>query len=229
MGVTNGFSSRYSAGLAANVFTPGVDVHAQGAGQWQEESAAFFAGGVSIPITPYLKPTFLAGTSTDNRGILPQLYLYGKVTYTAPAEIGLVVAPAFTYRSYRNTVQESVPRLELIYYLPPNPNGSFVLLQAAGSVSFVSPGYHTGFEISGAASYIVPKQWTAGLEVFGGQMAYDNIICVTACGIQNGFIGARPKVTLFATDRLELIARGEIVHTDFYNMFGGTLGVKVSF
>ena len=229
LGVTNGFSSRFAAGLNANFNAPGFEVHVQGNGLWQEESAAFFAGGFSVPITPNLKSTVLAGTSTANQGILPQLYLYGKLAYATPPDVGVIIAPAFTYRSYRNGVQESVPRLELIYYLPPSPSGSFVLLQAFGSVAFVSPGYHTGFEVSGAVSYNVPRKWSLGIEGFGGVMAYDNILCVTACGIQNGFIGARPKLTLFATDTIEVILRGEIVRTDFYNMYGGTLGVKVSF
>jgi len=122
-----------------------------------------------------------------------------------------------------------VPGLELTYYVPPFSDNSYILLQGAGSVGFVSPGYHTGYELSGTVSYIIPKVGSLGLQGFGGLMAYDNVICTNACGVSNGFIGVRPKVSVFAGENIELIARGEIVRTDFYNVYGGTIGVKVSF
>jgi len=96
LGLTNGYASRYSTGIAANLFTPQVDLHAQATAQFQEESGGFFVGGASVPVAPYIKPTFLVGTSTYNQGILPELYLYGNVAFSTPPKVGVVVMPSFT-------------------------------------------------------------------------------------------------------------------------------------
>jgi hypothetical protein len=62
-------------------------------------------------------------------------------------------------------------------------------------------------------------------------MVYDNTLCITLCSVVNKFVGIRPLVSYYLnhTDKYELFVRGEAVATDFYNIYGGTVGLKTRF
>jgi hypothetical protein len=70
---------------------------------------------------------------------------------------------------------------------------------------------------------------SAALSVFGGTMAYDNTLCTGPCSVRNKFIGVRPKLGTYVNEKTEAYVAGEIVRTDYYDVYGATLGVKIGF
>ena len=228
LSVNNGFSDRTAIGVAANVYSTlsGWGVHFDAASNWREENASFFAGGLSYAVTPNIRPKVMLGTSSSNLGILPRTYVYGTVEVNVAP---FIFRPAVFYREFRNGVEQTTPQLEAVYYFPAPPGAPYFVAQGSVGVDFVNPGSHIGYLINGALTYVMPKVGTLEMGVFGGTMAYDNVLCKGPCGVSNKFVGIRPKVSAYFGESSEVYLAGEFVRTDYYDVAGGSLGLKVGF
>jgi hypothetical protein len=234
LAVTGGYSNRFVAEEAANVYYGNWGLHFDTSHDWREENADYVVGGVSYAVTPYIRPKLLFGTSSENLGIQPLEYFRGEVELQSPGSAGstgIVAIPSITYRQYRNGVQETVPEMDIAFYLPEFSNHDYLVMEAKGLATFVEGVSGVGYEFSGSTTYVMPKWGTFGAEIFGGRMVYDNTLCLTACSVNNNFVGIRPLVSIYLnhTDKYELFIRGEIVATDYYNIYGGTVGLKTRF
>ena len=101
LAVTGGYSSRFVAEEAANVYYGNWGLHFDTSHDWREENADYVVGGVSYALTPFVRPKILFGTSSENLGILPQTYFRGEVEFQSPGSsgsTGIVAIPSFTYR-----------------------------------------------------------------------------------------------------------------------------------
>jgi hypothetical protein len=234
LAVTGGYSSRFVAEEAANVYYGNLGLHFDTSHDWREENADYVVGGVSYALTPYVRPKILFGTSSENLGIQPLAYFRGEIEFQSPGSAGsagIVAIPSITYREYRNGVKETVPEIDVAFYLPEFSNHNYLVMEAKGLATFVAGISGVGYELSGSATYVIPKWGTFGAEIFGGRMVYDNTLCITLCSVVNKFVGIRPLVSYYLnhTDKYELFVRGEAVATDFYNIYGGTVGLKTRF
>jgi hypothetical protein len=234
LGITNGFSDRATAEVAANWYSQNLGLHVDTGRDWREENANFIIAGLSYAITPNIRPEFLYGTSSENAGIQPRTYLRGEIQFTTPAipgQTGIVATPAVSFREYRNGVQEVDPEFDVAFYHPALPDNTYFVTEFTGTANFVQSISAVGYEIAGGETYVMPYWGTLGAEVFGGRMVYDNTLCVTLCSVQNQFFGIRPLASFYLDHNpaLELFFRGEIATTNFYNIYGGTIGFKRSF
>ncbi|MBR0849304.1 hypothetical protein JQ543_16240 [Bradyrhizobium diazoefficiens] len=234
LAVTGGFANRFVAEEAANVYSGDWGVHFDTSHNWREENADFVVGGVSYAVTPTVRTKVLFGSSSENLGILPRTYVRGELEWQSPGtagSAGILAIPSITYREFRNGVKETVPAIDMAFYLPEFSDHSYVVMEAKGLATFVEAVSGVGYEIGASATYVMPKQGTFGAEIFGGRMVYDNTLCLTLCSVVNKFVGVRPLVSFYLdhTDKYELIVRGEVAATDFYNIYGGTVGLKTRF
>jgi hypothetical protein len=234
LAVTRGFSDRAVADIAINWYYSAFGLHLDAAREWREENASLLIGGLSYMIAPYVRSKFLYGTSSANLSIQPETYLRGEIEFQPPpppGAIGVVATPAVTYRAYRNGVRELVPEMHVAFYHPEFADHTYFVTELKAETIFVESVRTPGYEFSGAATYVVPRLGTAGAELFGGLMVYDATLCVALCTVKNPFVGVRPLLSLYLnrTETLELYVHGEIVTTQSYNIFGGTLGLKVAF
>jgi hypothetical protein len=234
LAVTGGYYNRFVAEEAANVYYGNWGVHVDTSHDWREENADYVVGGVSYALTPYVRPKILFGTSSENLGIQPQAYYRGEIEFQSPGSsgsAGIVAIPSITSREYRNGVKETVPEIDVALYLPEMANHSYFVVESKALATFVEGISKNGYEFSGSATYVDPRWGTVGAELFGGLMVYDNTLCTVLCSVENRFVGVRPLVSFYLnhSDKLELFVRGEIVATDFYNIYGGTIGLKTRF
>jgi hypothetical protein len=234
LAVTNGFSNRAVADFAANWYYSGLGLHVDTSRDWREENADYIVAGVSYAITPYIRPKFLYGTSSENLGIQPKTYLRGEIEFqmpSVPGTTGIVATPSITSREYRNGVRETVPEIDVAFYHPEFANHTYFVSEVKATTIMVETISALGYEFSGSETYVIPKWGTIGAEVFGGRMVYDVTLCAMLCSVQNRFLGIRPLVSFYLnhSDAHELFVRGEVVATDFYNIYGGTVGLKTKF
>ena len=230
LNVTDGFSDRWFLGLAANAYySSGLGLHIDTSYIDREENAGFFAAGVSTKLTPRIRAKIMGGTSSSNEGILPEIYARGELAITSEPELGLVLRPSLTYRSFRNGVDEGTGQIEIVRYFRPFANGGFAVGQIGASGTFSDPGSNFGYELSAGATYVAPNIGTIGATAVAGNMAYDSVLGPSSLSVDNGFIGIRPVASYYLGENAELIARGEIMFTDFYDLFGGSIGIKFNF
>jgi hypothetical protein len=105
--VDNGYSDRAFMGLQGSLYDDsGFGVHMDAVHVQREEEAAFVAAGLSYAVTPGTRLKLMAGTSTDNLEIQPELYLNGSATFDLGPQAGLVITPEVIYRQYRSGTEE---------------------------------------------------------------------------------------------------------------------------
>lgn len=230
LGVTNGYADRWFLGLVGNVYyESGLGLHLDTAYVNREENAGYFAGGISGELSSRVRGKVMGGTSSNNMGILPEVYVRGELEIASAPEKGVLLRPSLTYRSYRNGVNEGTGHIEAVRYFPPSANGTFWIGQLGAAATYSDPGSNIGWELTGGGTYVAPDFGTIGTMLVGGNMAYDSVLGASSVSVGNSFFGVRPFASYYLNDRAELIARGEIITTEFYNLFGGTLGLKVNF
>jgi len=231
LGVTKGFSDRSAVGLQVDGFhRSGWGYHVEGAGQFREEDGAYFAGGFSYAFSPSVRAKLVVGSSSRNWGILPSFAAIGSVEFKSDPSIGLVLTPSVAYRKYRNGIEEVTPKLDLSKYFAPFANGAYIVGQVGAAAISANPGSNVGYELSGGLTYVMPSSYSVGVEVFGGQMAYDVLLPAGPnASVKNRFVGVRPKVGFNLTQTIELFVRGEFVNTQYYDVRGGTLGLVARF
>lgn len=228
--VDSGYSDRAFVALQGSLYDEtGFGVHVDTSHVQREEEAAFFAAGLSYAVTPSTRLKFMAGTSTDNDGILPELYLNGSATVDFGPQAGVVVIPELIYREYRNGVEEVQGQMAINKYFAPFKDGSYIVGSLTGSVNYVSPGDHVGWEVGASVLHVRPRYMSMGLGVVTGSSAYDNQLGLLSIGVRNDYTGVRPSVSLYLSPDVEVFARGEYLWTDFYEMAGGFGGIKYAF
>jgi hypothetical protein len=234
LAVTNGFATRYVADVAGNWYYSGLGLHFDTSRDWREETANYVVGGISYAITPYIVPKFLYGTSSENMGIQPKTYFRGEVAFTTPpvtGSTGIVATPSVSFREYRNGVQETVPEIDVALYHPEFADKTYFVTEVKATTIMVESVSALGYEFSASETYVVPKWGTVGAEFFSGRMVYDVTLCSILCSVENRFVGVRPLVSFYLNhnEAHELFIRGEVVATDFYNIYGATVGLKTKF
>ncbi len=85
----------------------GLGAHAEAHVMDREDTAAFFAGGLSWS-SDRAEVRGWVGTSTDNFNTLPEYYARLEASYSFAPEWGLVFRPAVTYRQFRNGTEEAI-------------------------------------------------------------------------------------------------------------------------
>lgn len=229
LAVTNGFSNRAFVGFSDNFFyKKSFGLHLDGAQTWREQNAGFLSAGVSYRFEPGITPKVLVGTSSQNTNILPRFFALGSVSFDFGPGVGVVLTPSYTYREFRNGTDESTLSVETAKYFPAFANGSYFVGQARASAILANPHAHLGYEFAASLTLMFPNAWNIGAELFGGTQAYDSLIAASP-GVQNEFVGMRPKIGVFLTRNTEVFMRGEFVHTKLYDISGGLLGLKVTF
>ncbi|MDH3668020.1 MAG: hypothetical protein OEN23_13925 [Paracoccaceae bacterium] len=228
LGVSDNIEDRVFAGMFANAYLEsGIGFHLDLSGQWREEDAGFGALGISAELSPGIRPKIQIGTSTDNDGILPELFLDGSARVDLGSATGTILDVGSAYRDFRNGVEEISIRGEVIKYFSPFSDGSFMIGQAYVSGIHADPGSNIGWEARAGVTYVVPSAWTVGVTVAGGQMAYDDV--TTLVGVENDFLALRPHISFSLSDRLELFTQGEFLTSDEYDIAGGLAGIKIKF
>ena len=228
--VSNGYSDRSFVSLQGSLYEDGgLGVHVDTSHTWREEDGTFFAAGVSYAVTPSTRLKVMAGTSSDNDGILPELYLSGSATVDFGPQAGVVLIPELFYRSYRNGVEELQGQATINKYFAPFQDGSYLVGSLTGSVNYVTPGEHVGWEASASVMHVQPRYMTVGLGAVAGSSAYDNQLGLASVGVRNDYAGIRPSASMYLSPDVEVFVRGEYLWTDFYDLAGGFAGIKYAF
>lgn len=221
----SGFEDRLVATTSASLIQPsGLGLHAELVGEEREEDAVFAIGGVSYH-TEHLVPKVRLGTSSENDGILPEFYAEAGVTYISDPEDGFTITPVATYRSYRNSAEESGLGVAGTRYF--SASGDFLWIgQTFGRVTLAAPGDNVGVAGGGSLAYSRYATWSLGLLVEAGSGGYDSVL--GAGRVDNDFVSARPFASHRLSDNVELFGRLEYYDTDNYIAQGVFVGVKFS-
>lgn len=221
--VDEGFDDRDFIGAYLSLFADGVGFHADVSSVWREEDATFGAVGVSWDATETLRPLVMIGTSTENLNIMPEVYASAQLRYKPAAAQGWVLTPRLTYRSYRSGGEELQPALDVVRYLPPADASGYWVVQAGGALSLNSSD-ENGYSVSGGVQTVRANGLSAGVAAEAGKMTYDSLLGI---GVESEFWAVRPSIGYRITPKHEIYLRGEIAETDFYNLQGVLLGVKL--
>ncbi len=228
--VDSGFSDRAFVALQGSLYDEsGFGVHVDTSHVQREEEAVFFAAGLSYAISPSVRAKLMAGTSSDNDGILPELYINGSATVDFGPQAGLVLVPELIYRSYRNGVEEVQGQATINKYFAPFQDGSYLVGSVSGSVNYVTPGDNVGWEAGASLLHVRPRYMSMGLGAVAGSSAYDNQLGTASIGVRNDYVGVRPSASMYLSPDVEVFVRGEYLWTDFYDLAGGFAGIKYAF
>lgn len=228
--VDSGFSDRAFVALQGSLYEEGgFGVHVDTSYVHREEEAAFFAAGLSYAISPSTRAKLMVGTSSENDGILPELYVNGSATVDFGPQAGVVVVPELIYRSYRNGVDEVQGQATVNKYFAPFQDGSYLVGSVSGSVNYVTPGDHVGWEAGASLLHVRPRYMSMGLGAVAGSSAYDNQLGAASIGVRNDYVGVRPSASMYLSPDVEVFVRGEYLWTDFYELAGGFAGIKYAF
>ncbi len=229
-GVDSGFSDRAFVSLMGSVYDDsGIGFHADVNRSMREEDANFVAVGASYAATSKARIKVMAGTSSSNEEILPELYVNGSVIYDMGPEAGVVLIPELVYRKYRSGVEEVQAYASINKYFPAFKDGSYVIGTVQGSVNHVSPGDNIGWETSVDVTHVRPYYMSYGIGAVAGSSAYDNLLAVGNVSVRNDYYGVKPHVSMYLSKDVEVFARAEFIWTDFYTLAGGYAGVKYAF
>jgi hypothetical protein len=229
-GVDSGYADRAFVSLQGSLYDEaGFGVHADVTHSMREEDASFVAVGASYAVTPKARFKVMAGTSSQNDDILPELYLNGSLTYDFGPQAGIVVIPEIIYRDYRSGVDELQGLVAINKYFPAFKDGSYIVGSLNGSVNYVNPGDNVGWEAGANLTHVRPYYMSYGIGAVVGRSAYDNTLGIASISVRNDYVGVRPSISMFLSKDVEVFARGEVLWTDYYTLAGGYGGVKYTF
>lgn len=224
-GLTDGNSDRRFATAWGNAhFANGFGTHAEAHVMDREEMAAFLAGGISWG-GDFGEVRGWLGSSTENVGILPELYARFEASYRTRPEVGLVFRPAVTYRDFRNGARETAAEVEVAKYVSLDSAQLIFTLMARGVAS--DPGDHIGAAFGAGILYAQSGKVSAGLTVEGGRASYDGLLA--AGSLDELYFSIRPVVSFHLSESVEILGMMEYSSRESYDVFGGHLGLKVHF
>ncbi|MDX1718186.1 MAG: hypothetical protein R3287_14850, partial [Anderseniella sp.] len=126
--VDNGYSDRAFMGLQGSLYDEtGFGVHVDAVHVQREERAGFAALGISYAVSSGTRLKLMAGTSTENNEIQPELYLNGSATFDLGSEAGVVITPQIIYRDYRSGTEEVQAQGTISKYFKPFKDGSYIV------------------------------------------------------------------------------------------------------
>lgn len=226
LGLTEDFDDRFISTAGANVyFDSGLGFHGEATYADREEDGALFIAGVSYN-TPQSQFRVSAGSSTDVEDIFPELYIRGDATLRSSPADGLVGSAGVTYRDYRNGADEVVLDGNVTKYIAYG-GGEALILQSFGSIGLADPGSNVSYSIGGSIGFNSLRDYSFAVALEGGRSEYDLDLGLE--GISNPFLAVRPSAGLYLTNSIEVFVRGEFVTAEIYDVYGGTVGLKIEF
>lgn len=224
-GATHGLSERRFATAWGNAhFSSGLGAHAEAHFMDREETASYFAGGLSWTGHNMFLRGWL-GTSTENDGILPELYARIEGHWRSNPETGFVISPAATYRKFRNDAEEAAIEAEIAKYYP--LKSGFLILSTFGRALFVDPGDHLTASFGGGVTYAQSGKVSIGVNVEAGRAAYDGIL--VARTFDEPYVSLRQHVSFYVTEKAEVLGLIEYSSRLSYDIYGGYVGLKLHF
>lgn len=221
-GVSHGISDRRFATTWANtVFANGLGAHAEAHFMDREETAGLLAGGLSWTGQSAEVRGWL-GTSTDNVGILPELYARVEGAFRTNAETGFVFRSALVYRSFRNGAEEAVAEMEAAKYIPLQTGNLIISALVRGM--YTDPGEHVSASFGAGLAYVHSRNVSIGINVEGGRAVYDGVLAPAT--FDESYFSIRPTVSFYLSDNMELVGMMEYSSRESYDVFGGHLGLK---
>jgi YaiO family outer membrane protein len=194
--------------------------------QTGEEDAAFGAVGLSHSIGGGSSVSASVGGSNSDLGVYPELFVDLGYEHVTPPATGLIYRTGISYSDYANDTEALVLRGELVKYFPPLVSGSYFVGQIGGNVTDSNPGSDLGWEVGAAGTMVLPGGWSYGLAASTGTASYE---LSQTSPIENDFVAVRPFITRTLGSGIEVIARGEFVDTEDYDIRGVSLGLKMGF
>lgn len=223
---TQNFSDRTVSSLIGNIYMPnGWSTHAEATYLTREETAGFFAGGLSYNL-PQFSIKALAGSSTDNQMILPEIYGRVEAAFRSSPEVGLVVAPAVTYREYRNTAYETALETQVLKYHGLG-GGASLIFSGLGRATAVEPGHHWVGSGGVGLTYAEYQRYSVGLSFEAGRSSYNSLLGPGTANLP--YYTIRPHASIYLYERLELFGSVEYTDLDSYKVYGGLAGIKMRF
>lgn len=224
-GATDGINARRFSTVWGNTyFQNGLGTHAEAHFMDREETAGYFAGGLSLN-GQFGELRGSIGTSTENTAILPEFHARLEAVYRSRPELGLVISPAISHRAFRNGAEDSAAEILISKYAG-LPTG-VLIFSALARGTLADPGGHISAAFGAGLTYAQYRKFAIGFNIEGGRAAYDGII---APGIfDERYVSVRPTASLFLTNDIELFGMMEYSARESYSLFGGHIGVKVHF
>lgn len=219
---SDGYADRFVAGGFYDHHSGGTGLHADVVYVNREENAAYGALGVSHRIDGLGRIKVMAGTSTDNFSILPELSLH--VGLEANATKDLIVRPSVTYRRFRNDRSHVAPELQLAYYFGGNADGYYVA-QADGGLTLTDTN-DTGWSLGGGLTNVRKDGLRLGFAARTGRMVYDSVL---GTEVDSRFWGGGPSIGYRFAGGQEVFVRGDVTRNDFYTVAGAFVGFKTAF
>jgi len=224
-GVTHGLSDRRFSTAWGNAYlSSGLGAHAEVHFMDREETASYFAGGLSWSGTSTSLRGWL-GTSTGNDDILPELYARIEGIWRSSAETGFVVSPAATYRKFRNGAEEAIVEADIAKYYPLTTG--YLILNTFGRVLFIDPGDHVTASFGAGVTYAQSRKVAIGVTVEAGRATYDGMLVPST--FDEPYVSLRPHVSFYITDKAEVVGLLEYSSRQSYDLYGGYVGLKLYF
>ena len=227
LSLTDGYKDRKFAGAFVDFYSGDLGIHGDVIAVDREERATFAALGLSLPVSPHIRPKFMIGTSTANRAVLPEFFGMFEVQIKPGNDSGCIITPAVAYRSYRNSTHETRGSLALTKYFTVQwDHGGYYAAQGVVTIADNGTNRVRGSVVAGLQT-VRKSGFSFGINGEVGGIASDP-------QIQNRIIGTyysiRPNAAfpLFGPNG-KLLLRGEYSDTDAYQAIGGTAGLKFEF
>jgi hypothetical protein len=221
--VTDGFSDRRFAGVFYNKYFGETGIHADVVGVDREEDSVFAALGVSWAATPTIRPKLTVGGSTANSNIHPEFYLSAQTQFRPSPGSPTILTPSLTYETFENGVELWTVGADAVrYFSLPSDQGGYYVFQG-GAQYTPDPG---GWSLGAGLQTIRANGVSFGGYVTGGQQVYDRFVGLDR---ETEFFSIRPTVGVRFTPEYEVFVRGEYTHTEFYDLTGAIVGLRVTF
>lgn len=224
-GVTHGNSHRrFTTAWGNAYFAGGLGTHAEAHVMDREDTAAFFAGGLSWS-NDRAEIRGWVGTSTDNVNTLPEVYARLDASYSSPSEWGFVFRPALTYREFRNGTEEIIGEFEIAKYV--SLETGYLVFTAMARGLAIDPGRHISGAFGAGVLYAQSGKVSVGIGIEGGRASYDGLLGPGE--LDEPYVTIRPSVSFYLTEGLELVGMMEYSSRRSYDLYGGHIGLKFRF
>ena len=224
--LNKGYKDRKFAGAFFDIYSDDLGVHGDIITVDREERATYASLGLSLPLSPHVRPKFMIGSSTANRAILPEFFGMVEVQIKPGSNSGWVVTPAIAYRSYRNATHETRGSLSVVkYFNVPWDHGGYYAAQ--GVVTLADNGRTPArASVLGGLQTVRNNGVSLGVNAEIGGVVGNPLVENQVVGT---YFAVRPNAAFPLFGKNQLLLRGEYSETDAYRALGGTAGLKFDF
>jgi hypothetical protein len=219
-GASSGYSDRFVTGAFVDIYPGATGIHADILYVDREQNAGFASLGISHEIAGIGRLKVMAGTSTGNQNVLPDLSLQA-VLEVQPAQ-GLILRPAVSYRHFRHGASQIAPSVQIAHYFGGGSGGYFVA-QADAGLTFTNTG-RTGWSIAAGLTNVRSNGLRMGLAVRTGYMSYDSLV---GTEVRSRLYGGGPNIGYRFLSGHELFVRSDVTRNKYYTVTGAIVGFKV--